>query len=486
MLTNIYWLLPEIFLSIVSVIIIGIGCILTKFEGKISQISKFNYLTALTFIFTAIILSNLNIDHNILICNDLLISNHNIVIIKIILLISSAIVIILPNNIYEYEFSQLILLATLGMMLLISSNDLITLYLSIELISLSLYVLATIRNNSQHSTEAGLKYFLLGALTSGLLLFGMALLYAFTGETNLINLGNIIWYTQYDNQIAFAALFIIVALLFKLAAAPFHMWLPDVYEGSPTIVTAYFAIVPKIAILFTLINLTLNTFISLQSYIIPLFISTAIASLFVGALGAINQAKIKRLISYSAILNIGWMLIAIIPLSLNSIHATFIYIFLYIVMSINIFTLLLNFNQYNYITQFSGLSRYNPVLAYTFAFTLLSIAGIPPLAGFFSKYLVLYNAVQNEFWLLTFIAIITSSISTFYYLRIIKYIFFKHSEYFYYKHLNDIIYPLTNNINLSFISSIVLGITTWIIITFFFFPDTILFTTFISINHSLI
>ena len=486
MLNNIYYILPELFLGTISIFMIGIGCFLTKYEGKVSQVKKFNYLTALTFIFTIIILLNINTDHNILICNDLLISNHNLVIIKIILLLSSSIVIILPNNIYEYEFSQLILLATLGMMLLISSNDLISLYLSIELISLSLYILATIRINSQHSTEAGLKYFLLGALTSGLLLFGMALLYTFTGETNLINLENIIWYTQYDNQIAFAVLFILVALLFKLAAAPFHMWLPDVYEGSPTIVTAYFAIVPKIAILFTLINLTLNTFIALQPYIIPLYIATAIASLFVGAIGAINQAKMKRMISYSAILNMGWMLIAFIPLSVNSVHATFIYIILYIVMSINIFTLLLNFNQYNYITQFSALSRYNPVLAYTFAFTLLSVAGIPPLAGFFSKYLVLYNTIQNEYWVLAGIAIITSAISTFYYLRIIKYIFFKHSQYFYYKHLNDIIYPLNNNINVSFISSIVLGITTWIIITFFFFPDTILFTTFISINECLI
>lgn len=486
MLNNIYYILPELFLGTISIFMIGIGCFLTKYQGKVSQVKKFNYLTALTFIFTIIILLNINTDHNILICNDLLISNHNLVIIKIILLLSSSIVIILPNNIYEYEFSQLILLATLGMMLLISSNDLISLYLSIELISLSLYILATIRINSQHSTEAGLKYFLLGALTSGLLLFGMALLYTFTGETNLINLENIIWYTQYDNQIAFAVLFILVALLFKLAAAPFHMWLPDVYEGSPTIVTAYFAIVPKIAILFTLINLTLNTFIALQAYIIPLYIATAIASLFVGAIGAINQAKMKRMISYSAILNMGWMLIAFIPLSVNSVHATFIYIILYIVMSINIFTLLLNFNQYNYITQFSALSRYNPVLAYTFAFTLLSVAGIPPLAGFFSKYLVLYNTIQNEYWVLAGIAIITSAISTFYYLRIIKYIFFKHSQYFYYKHLNDIIYPLNNNINVSFISSIVLGITTWIIITFFFFPDTILFTTFISINECLI
>ena len=192
----------------------------------------------------------------------------------------------------------------------------------------------------------------------------------------------------------------------------------------------------------------------------------------------------KRLISYSAILNIGFMLIGFIPLSVGSIHATFIYIILYIVMSVSVFTLLLNFNQFNYITQFSALSRYNATLGYTFAFTLLSIAGIPPLAGFFSKYLVLLNAIQNEFLALAFIAVMVSAVSTFYYLRIIKLMFFKQTEYFYYKHLNDIAYRLYSEVG--FGSSIVLGITTWLILTFFFFPDSILLTTLISVNGSLI
>ena len=191
MLNNIYYLLPELFLGTMSVTLIGIGCILTKFSGKISQIKKFNYLTAFTFVLAALMLTSMG-SESVLICNDLLIVTNNIVIVKFILLLTSSIVLILPNDMDSFEFSQLLLLATLGMMLLVSSNDLITLYLSIELLSLSLYVLATIRKNSQHSTEAGLKYFLLGALTSGLLLFGMALLYGFTGETNLINLGNIV------------------------------------------------------------------------------------------------------------------------------------------------------------------------------------------------------------------------------------------------------------------------------------------------------
>jgi NADH-quinone oxidoreductase subunit N len=192
MLDNIFFLLPEIFLTITNITIITIACFLIKFNNKVSQIKKINYLTALTFIFTIIILYQFNLKHNILIANDLLITNNNIVIIKIILLATSAVILILPNNIYLFEFSQLILLATLAMMLLISSNDLITLYLAIELLSLSLYILAAIRVKSQHSNEAALKYFLLGALTSGLLLFGMTLIYAFTGETNLINLANII------------------------------------------------------------------------------------------------------------------------------------------------------------------------------------------------------------------------------------------------------------------------------------------------------
>jgi len=192
------------------------------------------------------------------------------------------------------------------------------------------------------------------------------------------------------------------------------------------------------------------------------------------------------LLSYSAISHIGFLLIGIIPLSLYSIQATMIYILLYIVMSLNTFTILLNMSKYNYITQFSGLSRLNPVLALTFTFTLLSIAGIPPLAGFFSKYLILINAVQNDFYLLAFVAVATSAISTFYYLRLIKWFFFNDSNFFTYKDIADVTVPTTNPITINFFSSLVLGVTLWIILTFMIFPEVISTWTFISVSTSLI
>lgn len=485
MLTNIYFLLPEIYLSIISVLLLGFGVVVIKFQERYSQILKINYLTAISLIFAASMLFIQNPNETIYISNGLLIMNDSTILVKITLLISSAILLVLPNKMTDYEFSQLVLLSVLGMMILVSANDMIVIYLGIELMSLSFYVLAAINKNSQHSTEAGIKYFLLGALSSGLLLFGMALIYAYTGETNLQALNAFVWYSS-SNELVLGALFIFIALLFKLAAAPFHMWLPDVYEGSPTNVTAFFAIVPKIAILVTLTNLIYFTFIGIWDSLQPLLIVCAILSLIVGSIGAINQAKIKRLLSYSAISHIGFLLIGIIPLSLYSIQATMIYILLYIVMSLNTFTILLNMSKYNYITQFSGLSRLNPVLALTFTFTLLSIAGIPPLAGFFSKYLILINAVQNDFYLLAFVAVATSAISTFYYLRLIKWFFFNDSNFFTYKNIADLTVPTTNPITINFFSSLVLGVTLWIILTFMIFPEVISTWTFISVSTSLI
>jgi NADH-quinone oxidoreductase subunit N len=212
-----------------------------------------------------------------------------------------------------------------------------------------------------------------------------------------------------------------IALLFKVAAAPFHQWVVDTYEGAPTIVTAFFAIVPKIATLGVIISLLSGPFLSIAPLLQPLIAFCAVLSLLIGSIGALNQAKIKRLLAYSAVTHIGFLLIAVLPNTIESLNAAFVYIFLYIIMSFNTFTFVLGvFKHGNFITQLSGLSRYNPVLAMTFAFTLLSIAGVPPLAGFYSKYLVLLNAVQSEFYAVAFIAVLASCIASFYYLRIIK------------------------------------------------------------------
>jgi NADH-quinone oxidoreductase subunit N len=223
MLNNIYFLLPEIYLSVVSVTLLGCGVVFIKFQERVSQLLKINYLTAISLVFAAFILFSFSTDNEtVYISDSLLFLNNQVTLVKIVLLISSAILLVLPNKIADYEFSQLILLSVIGMMILVSANDIIIIYLAIELMSLSFYVLAAINRNSQHSTEAGIKYFLLGALSSGILLFGMALVYAYTGETNLQAISSFVSYSS-SIELTLAALFIFIALLFKLAAAPFHM-----------------------------------------------------------------------------------------------------------------------------------------------------------------------------------------------------------------------------------------------------------------------
>jgi len=215
-------------------------------------------------------------------------------------------------------------------------------------------------------------------------------------------------------------MFIIIALLFKLAAAPFHMWAPDVYEGSPTIVTAYFAIVPKIATLGILYQLLFGPFSSLFSQLQPILLVSALLSIMIGSLGAINQTKVKRLIAYSAIAHMGFMLIGLSTGAQSGLLATFVYIVIYMITSFNTFAFVLSLNSPNYISQLTGLSRYNPILAITFALCLFSMAGVPPLAGFFSKYLILLSAIGNGLYFVAFIAIIFSVVGSFYYLRLIK------------------------------------------------------------------
>jgi NADH-quinone oxidoreductase subunit N len=491
MLENINWILPEVFLAITATVLLGYGTILSKLGSQVSQLTKINWLTIITLLFSAVLLiEQLGFvsSNQVLVGGGFLVANEFIIGIKLILVLSSALVLILglksqvEDKMLDYEFSQLILLSTLGMMLLVGSGDLIMLYLAIELLSLSFYVLASIKRHSQHSTEAGLKYFLLGALSSGLLLFGMALVYAFTGATSFVAISEFLWYSSDSTEILIGCTFIIIALLFKLAAAPFHMWAPDVYEGSPTIVTAFFAIVPKIGTLGVLILLLTGPFLSLFNELQPIILFSACLSLIVGSVGALNQAKMKRLLAYSAISHIGFLLVGLLPNSLLGIHACFVYICLYIVMSFNTFAFVLaNFRHGNFITQLSGLSRQNPILAFTFAFTLLSIAGVPPLAGFYSKYLVLLQAVNNEFFGVALIGIICSCIAGFYYLRIIRWMFFKHDLTFHLKDIGDALYPSNTNVSVTLVQSLILGSTLFIILTFLMYP-----TPFLTFSQTII
>lgn len=374
--------------------------------------------------------------------NNLLIFDNFSILVKSVILLSTIVTLILAmdyskfENLNCFEYVILMILAVAGMMLVVSSYDLIAMYLAIELQSFCMYIIASLKRESEFSTEAGLKYFILGAFSSGLLLFGCSLLYGFTGTTNYQQLFQV--FSSIDkavdieisNAIILGVLFILVGMLFKLSAAPFHFWAPDVYEGAPTSVTAFFAIVPKIAILSLVVRLFSFVFYGLLLPWQEVLILCSIFSMVIGTLGALSQNKIKRLLAYSGIGHIGYMLMGISTGSIEGIYATFFYVIIYVVMTVATFSILLsirrqgNLSKLKYLSDLSGLFLSNPQLAFSFAIIMFSMCGIPPLAGFFSKTFVFIAAINMEMYFLAIIGVMTSVVASFYYIRIVKLMFF--------------------------------------------------------------
>ena len=342
-------------------------------------------------------------------------------IIKLIIIIGSISILLMLKNIpfigqgiTLFEFPGLILIVALGSMFLVSSINWLSIYLAMELQTLSLFILVALKRNSAYGAEAGLKYFVLGALSSGLFLFGCALLYGLVGEIS-IHAGERICALTLDGETG--KILIIISLLFKLSAAPFHMWAPDVYEGAPTITTALLVIVPKVVIFAILVQIASVEIV---------LVASAILSLVFGAIGALNQTKIKRLIAYSGIGHMGFVLFGVAVGSFESIQASLIYMIIYVVMSICLFSIILSLRlRKPLIIEFSGISRMHPTMAISLALTLLSIAGIPPLAGFFSKWLVLLYGITSQYYLISIIAVVCSVIAGVYYVRIVKIIYFQ-------------------------------------------------------------
>jgi NADH-quinone oxidoreductase subunit N len=329
----------------------------------------------------------------------------------------------------KFEYPIIILLSILGMFFMVSSNDIILFYLGLELQSLSLYILASIDRDNLRSSESGIKYFVLSALSSGLLLYGCSLLYGFTGSTNFDLIANELG--KENTGAVFAMVFILVGLAFKVSAVPFHMWTPDVYEGAPTSITSYFAVVPKVAGLAVLIKFMLIPFskILMEWQTIIIFIS--IASMILGAVAAIGQKNIKRLLAYSSIGHIGYALAGVATGVISGYESSIVYIAIYIVMNIGAFSclyLLKKDGEYKEnISDLSGISKKNPILAISFLVILFSLAGIPPLGGFFAKFYVFTAVVEQKMYALAIIGLLTTVISAFYYLRIIKTIYFDDS-----------------------------------------------------------
>jgi NADH-quinone oxidoreductase subunit N len=327
----------------------------------------------------------------------------------------------------KFEFGTLVLLATLGMMLLISASDLIALYLGLEMMSLPLYVIAASNRDNVRSTEAGLKYFVLGALSSGMLLYGASLIYGFTGT---INFAGIAKATQGGAGIGliFGLVFLFVGFCFKISAVPFHMWTPDVYEGAPTPVTAFFAAAPKVAGVAVFVRATVVAFPGITHDWQQIVVFVSIASMVLGAFAAIGQKNIKRLMAYSSIGHMGFALVGLAAGTAEGVQGVLIYMSIYVAMTLGTFACILSMRRdgvlVENISDLAGLARTKPTMAFFFAMLLFSLAGIPPLAGFFAKFYVFLAAIKAGLYVLAVIGVLASVVGAFYYLTIIKIMYF--------------------------------------------------------------
>src|SRR5690242_1553156 len=326
----------------------------------------------------------------------------------------------------RFEYSVLILLSTLGMLMLISAADLIALYLGLELMSLPLYVVAASHRGSLRATEAGLKYFVLGALSSGMLLYGASLVYGFTGTVNFAGIAHAAG--QGGIGLIFGIVFLFAGFCFKVSAVPFHMWTPDVYEGAPTPVTAFFAAAPKVAGMAMFVRTAVMAFPGITSEWQQIVVFVSIASMALGSFAAIGQRNFKRLMAYSSIGHMGFALVGLAAGTSEGVQGVLVYIAIYVTMTLGVFAVILSMRRttgmVESIDQLAGLARTHPTMAFFLAMLLFSMAGVPPLAGFFAKFYVFLAAIKAGLYLLAVLGVVTSVVGAYYYLAIVKLMYF--------------------------------------------------------------
>jgi len=356
---------------------------------------------------------------------------------KVLVLIGSVVTLVMSvgfakaEKFDKFEYPVLILLATLGMMLMISANDMIALYLGLELSSLALYVVAAFNRDNVRSTEAGLKYFILGALSSGMLLYGMSLIYGYTGNTGFDAIAAALMGGERQLGLVFGLVFLMAGLAFKISAVPFHMWTPDVYEGAPTPVTAFFAAAPKLAAMALLVRVTMGAFEPITPDWQQIVVFVSIASMVLGAFAAIGQTNIKRLMAYSSIAHMGFALVGLAAGTQEGVRGVVIYMLIYLAMTLGTFAVILAMRRregnVEQIDDLAGLSETSPMMATLMTILMFSLAGIPPLAGFWGKWYVFLAAINAELYALAIIGVIASVVGAYYYLRIIKIMWFDKS-----------------------------------------------------------
>ena len=423
---NFQYILPEIFISASIMLFLLFGVFKKNSANLIYNLSTISLVILLALIINLSSFNKIYLFNSSYLIDNL--SNY----MKIILVGSGIFVMLTGSryiqviNLNKIEYPILILSSILGMMIMISSNDLIVFYMGLELQSLALYVLASFNRDNLLSTESGLKYFVLSALSSGLLLYGCSLTYGFSESTNFDQI--LINSTEFNYGTTFGIVFILVGLAFKISAVPFHMWAPDVYQGSPTSVTLFFAILPKIAALAVFIKFLYTPFANMNDQWQTIIVFISIASMIFGAVAAIGQKNLKRLIAYSSISHMGYALAGLATVSNQGIQSSITYISIYLVMNLAFFSCLFmlkrNDKYYENIEDLSGLSKKHPILSFSLLIVLFSLAGIPPLAGFFAKFYVFLAVIEQSMYFLAIVGLLATVVAAFYYLRIIKIMYF--------------------------------------------------------------
>ncbi len=421
---------PEVVLAAGALVLLMLGV----FRGN-DSLTGLSWGAVILFGLTALTVVD-DAPGRVLAWNDLYVADSLSAYLKILILLGAAasVLMALPYlervKVHRFEFPVLIVLATLGMFVMVSANNLMALYMGLELMSLSAYVLAAFHRDEERSTEAGLKYFVLGALSSGVMLYGMSLVYGFVGSTEFTAIGAGLSAGEERNLGAlFGLVFVIAGLAFKVSAVPFHMWTPDVYEGAPTPVAAFFASAPKVAAMGLFLRVALDAFSGMIADWRQIVIFMAIASMFLGAVGAIGQTNIKRLLAYSSINNIGFVLIGLAAASAAGASAVLLYLAIYLVMTLGAFLCVLALTDADgraveTLADLGGLAETRPWLATALSIFMLSLAGLPPLFGFMAKLAVFNAAVDAGLWLLAVLGVLASVVAAYYYLRIVKILFF--------------------------------------------------------------
>ncbi|ODT74067.1 MAG: NADH-quinone oxidoreductase subunit N [Pelagibacterium sp. SCN 64-44] len=418
---------PELLMALGALVLILVGVVVNKEKSGLV-----NWLAILLLVVTGLLVVVQQADG--IIFNGLFIADSFARYMKVLVMGGAALALILglsnaeENGLHKYEYAILAVLATLGMMVMVSANDLMSLYVGLELQSLALYVMAAIKRDDSRATEAGLKYFVLGALSSGMLLYGASLIYGFTGHTNLSEIVVAIANEGRSIGLIFGVVFLLAGVAFKISAVPFHMWTPDVYEGAPTPVTAFFAMAPKVAAMTLMVRLVMDTFASITSDWQQIVIFLSIASMVLAAFAAIGQQSIKRLIAYSSIGHVGFALVGLSSGTQVGVEGVAVYMAIYVGMTVALFACILSLRtEKGYvetIDDLAGASKARPFVAAIMAIVMFSLIGLPPLAGFFAKWQVFLAAIEANLYILAVIGMLASAISAFYYLRIVKVMYF--------------------------------------------------------------